>query len=91
MQDAVTKWVIQQFVINARTVTPDNAQQKEHLFAAYAFVQQQGYDELEAYYQDKQVDRNPFDIAKKSLASSRATGMYWRRRVSRSPTRRTHR
>jgi type IV secretion system protein TrbF len=65
-QDVVTKWVIQQFVINARTVTPDIAQQKEHLFNAYAFVKQQGYDELEAYYHDQQVDRNPFDIAKKS-------------------------
>ena len=66
VQDAVTKWAIQQFVINSRTVTPDIAQQKEHLFEVYAFVQQQGYDELEAYYHDQQVDRNPFDIAKKS-------------------------
>src|SRR5271169_2601871 len=37
-QDAVTKWAIQQFIINARTVTPDIPQQKEHLFDAYAFV-----------------------------------------------------
>jgi type IV secretion system protein VirB5 len=66
VQDAVTKWVIQQFVINARTVTPDIAQQKEHLFDAYAFVEEQGYDELDAYYHDQQVDRNPFDISKKS-------------------------
>jgi type IV secretion system protein TrbF len=65
-QDVVTKWLIQQFVSNARTVTPDIAQQKEHLFNAYAFVRQQGYDELEAYYHDPQVDRIPFDIAKKS-------------------------
>jgi type IV secretion system protein VirB5 len=65
-QDVVTKWLIQQFVINARTVTPDIPQQKEHLFNAYAFVREQGYDELEAYYQDPQADRNPFDIAKKS-------------------------
>jgi type IV secretion system protein TrbF len=65
-QDAVTKWLIQQFISNARTVTPDIAQQKEHLFNAYAFVRQQGYDELEAYYHDPQVDRIPFDIAKKS-------------------------
>jgi type IV secretion system protein VirB5 len=65
-QDVVTKWLLQQFVSNARTVTPDIAQQKEHLFNAYAFVRQQGYDELEAYYHDPQVDRIPFDIAKKS-------------------------
>jgi type IV secretion system protein TrbF len=65
-QDVVTKWLIQQFVSNARTVTPDIAQQKEHLFNAYAFVRQQGYDELEAYYHDPQVDHIPFDIAKKS-------------------------
>jgi type IV secretion system protein TrbF len=65
-QDAVTKWAIRQFIINARTVTPDIPQQKEHLFDAYAFVRTQGYDELEAYYHDPQVDRNPFDIAKKS-------------------------
>lgn len=65
-QEVVTKWLIQQFVINARTVTPDIPQQKDHLFNAYAFVRQQGYDALDAYYHDPQADRNPFDIAKKS-------------------------
>ena len=65
-QDAVTKWAIQQFIVNARTVTPDIQQQKQHLFDAYAFVKTQGYDELETYYHDNRVDRNPFDIAKKS-------------------------
>jgi type IV secretion system protein TrbF len=66
MRDAVTKWAIQQFIVNARTVTPDIPQQKEHLFDAYAFVRTQGYDELDAYYHDQQADRNPFDIAQKS-------------------------
>jgi type IV secretory pathway TrbF-like protein len=66
VQEVVTKWAITQFIINARTVTPDMAEQKEHLFNAYAFVKHQGYDELEAYYHNAQDDRNPFDIAKKS-------------------------
>lgn len=66
VQEAVTKWAIRQFIVNSRTVTPDIPQQKEHLFDAYAFARQQGYGELDAYYHDQQVDRNPFDIGKKS-------------------------
>jgi type IV secretory pathway TrbF-like protein len=64
--NAVTKWALQQFIVNARTVTSDIPEQKELLFGAYAFVKTQGYDELEAYYHDAQVDRNPFDVGKKS-------------------------
>jgi type IV secretory pathway TrbF-like protein len=65
-QDAVTRWAIRQFIVNARTVTPGIPQQKDHLFDAYAFVKTQGYDELDAWYHDQQADRNPFDIGKKS-------------------------
>jgi type IV secretory pathway TrbF-like protein len=66
VQDTITKWAIEQFIRNAKTVTPDIPQQKEHLFDAYAFVKSQAHDELDAYYHDSQEDRNPFDIAKKS-------------------------
>jgi type IV secretion system protein TrbF len=66
VQDTVTRWAIEQFIKNAKTVTPDIPQQKEHLFDAYAFVKTQAHDELDAYYHDPQSDRIPFDIAKKS-------------------------
>jgi type IV secretion system protein VirB5 len=66
LQDTVRRWAIEQFIKNAKTVTPDIAQQKEHLFDAYAFVKAQAHDELDCYYHDPQVDRIPFDIASKS-------------------------
>ena len=48
-QDTITKWAIEQFIRNAKTVTPDIPQQKEHLFDAYAFVKLQAHDELDGY------------------------------------------
>jgi len=66
MEDAAKRFLIQDFIKHAKTVTTDLAQQKEDLNDAYGEADKQAYAELNAYYHDAQVDRIPFDIAKKA-------------------------
>jgi type IV secretory pathway TrbF-like protein len=66
MQEAERCFMIQEFIQHAKTVTGDLAGEKEHLNDAYALADKQAKAELDAYYFDKQIDRLPFDIAKKS-------------------------
>jgi type IV secretory pathway TrbF-like protein len=66
MQEAAKRYLIQEFIRHAKTVTDDLPEEKEHLNDAYALAGKQGRAELDAYYHDPRVDRIPFDIAKKS-------------------------
>jgi type IV secretory pathway TrbF-like protein len=66
MQEAAKRYLIQEFIKHAKTVTNDLPEEKEHLNDAYALAGKQAVAELDAYYHDAQVDRIPFDIAKKS-------------------------
>jgi type IV secretory pathway TrbF-like protein len=66
MQEAATRYLIEEFIKHAKTVTNDLPEEKEHLNDAYALAGKQGVAELDAYYHDAQVDRIPFDIAKKA-------------------------
>ena len=63
LNDVVVKWTLGEFIRNAKTVTANVDEQKEHLRSAYAFAREQAAKALTDYYHDGQHD--PFKLAGK--------------------------
>jgi type IV secretory pathway TrbF-like protein len=69
LNDVVIKWAIAEFIRNARTVSSDIDEEKDHLRDAYAFASEQAAKALTDYYHDGEHD--PFSIAQKSWVEVR--------------------
>jgi type IV secretion system protein TrbF len=63
LNDVVIKWAIGDFIRNAKTVTANLDEQKDHLRDAYAFAREQAAKALTDYYHDGQHD--PFNAGQK--------------------------
>ncbi len=71
LNDVVIKWAIAEFIRNARTVSSNIDEEKDHLRDAYAFASEQAAKALTDYYHDGEHD--PFSIAQKSWVEVRIT------------------
>jgi type IV secretory pathway TrbF-like protein len=69
--DAVVKWAISEFIRNAKTVSANLDEEKEHLDRAYAFADGQGRQALDDYYHDGQ--HYPFTIEQKGWVEVQIT------------------
>jgi type IV secretory pathway TrbF-like protein len=63
LNDVVVKWAIGDFIRNAKTITANLDEQKDHLRDAYAFAREQAAKALTDYYHDGQHD--PFSAGQK--------------------------
>ncbi len=71
LNDVVIKWAVAEFIRNARTVSSNIDEEKDHLRDAYAFASEQAAKALTDYYHDGEHD--PFSIAQKSWVEVRIT------------------
>jgi type IV secretory pathway TrbF-like protein len=71
LNDVVVKWAIAEFIRNAKTVTANIDEQKDHLRDAYAFAREQAAKALTDYYHDGEHD--PFSIGQKGWVEVRIT------------------
>jgi type IV secretory pathway TrbF-like protein len=71
LNDVVIKWAVAEFIRNARTVSSNIDEEKDHLRDAYAFASEQAAKALTDYYHDG--DHDPFSIAQKSWVEVRIT------------------
>jgi type IV secretory pathway TrbF-like protein len=71
MNTVIVKWALAEFIRNARTVTGNTEEQKEHLRAAYAFAREQAAKALSDYYHDGDGAHDPFQIAQKGWVEVR--------------------
>ena len=69
LNEVVVKWALAEFIRNAKTVTANVDEQKEHLRTAYAFAREQAAKALTAYYHDGEHD--PFTLAGKGWVEVR--------------------
>ncbi len=71
LNDVVIKWAIEEFIRNARTVTANLDEQKDHLRDGYAFAREQAAKALSDYYHDGRHD--PFSIGQKGWVEVQIT------------------
>ncbi len=71
LNDVVIKWVLSEFIRNAKTVSANLDEEKELLRNAYAFASHQAARVLDDYYHDGEHD--PFTVEQKSWVEVRIT------------------